>query len=67
MYSAETTIYPMLGVGAFFVLFWVGFAFGDLLGWACDALLILGFLLASIGAYLFARAEVLEAAVEDSE
>ena len=67
MYSTETTIYPLLGVGAFFVLFWVGFVLGDLLGWACNALLVLGFLLATIGSYLFARAEALKTGVEDSE
>ena len=67
MFAAETTAGPMLGVGAFIVLFWVGFVVGDALGWSCAGLLILGFLLATIGAYGFARAGGTRAAPESGE
>ena len=42
MSSNDRVLYPMLGVGAFFALFWTGFVLAYELGWACNAILVNG-------------------------
>jgi hypothetical protein len=44
MYSHNGTLYPMLGVGAFMSMFWVGVVVGYELGLGCAVLLIAGLL-----------------------
>lgn len=56
MYS-ENTFYPMLGVGAFFIMFWVGFVIGYELGFACNSMLINGFIFAAAGGYAVVKLE----------
>lgn len=60
MSSNERVLYPMLGVGAFFALFWVGFVVAYELGWACDAMLVNGLLLGCLGTYCIVRLERLD-------
>ncbi len=57
MVSGEKTLYPMLGVGAFFVMFWVGFVVGYELGLNCGLFLLNAFFFACSGAWLVARME----------
>ena len=40
-------MYPMLGVGAFFAMFWVGFVLGYEMGFTCAALLFNAFCFAT--------------------
>ena len=58
MHSNERVLYPMLGVGAFFVMFWVGFVVGYELGWTCNSMLLNAFMFGCLGAYFIARLEV---------
>ncbi len=48
MYTDNNTLYPMLGVGAFVTMFWVGVVAGYELGLSCASLLIMGLLSACI-------------------
>lgn len=48
MYTHNNTFYPMLGVGAFVTMFWVGVVAGYELGLSCASLLIMGLLSACI-------------------
>ena len=48
MYTNNNTLYPMLGVGAFVTMFWVGVVAGYELGLSCASLLITGLLSACI-------------------
>ncbi len=57
MYSNDAVIYPMLGVGAFFAMFWVGIVVSHELGLSCFAFLVNGLLFAALGAALVARLE----------
>lgn len=57
MSSNERVLYPMLGVGAFFGLFWTGFVIGYELGWACNAMLVNGLLFGCLGTYFTVRLE----------
>lgn len=57
MYGNDAVIYPMLGVGAFFALFWVGIVVSHELGLSCFAFLVNGLLFAALGAALVARLE----------
>lgn len=60
MHSSERVLYPMLGVGAFFIMFWVGFVVGYELGWTCNSILLNAFMFGCLGAYFIARLEVRE-------
>jgi hypothetical protein len=44
MYNSNTTLYPMLAVGAFMGMFWTGIAAGHALGVGCVTLFIMGLL-----------------------
>ena len=57
VYGNDAVIYPMLGVGAFFALFWVGIVVSHELGLSCFAFLVNGLLFAALGAALVARLE----------
>jgi hypothetical protein len=58
MYGSERTLYPMLGVGAFFVMFWVGFVVSYELGLACWMLVFNAFASACMGAWFVARLQI---------
>ncbi len=58
MTGSERTLYPMLGVGAFFVMFWVGFVVGYELGLNCWLFPLNAFLFACSGAWFVARLQV---------
>ncbi len=57
MYGNDRLIYPMLGVGAFFAMFWVGVIVSYELGLSCLAFFVNGVLFACLGASLVARLE----------
>lgn len=48
MHTYNGTLYPMLGVGAFMVMFWTGFVIGHELGLGCVSMLMTGLLCASV-------------------
>lgn len=48
---SESTLYPMMGVGVFYIMFWVGFVVGHNLGLACDGMLLTAFLFGGGGSY----------------
>ena len=50
MYS-EMTTFPMMGVGVFNVMFWIGFVVGHNIGLTCDAMLLNALLFGGIGSY----------------
>ena len=58
MTGNERTLYPMLGVGAFFVMFWVGFVVGYELGLNCWLFALNAFVFACSGAWFVARLQV---------
>ena len=49
--QSGSTMYPMMGVGVFYIMFWIGFVAAHNLGMACDAMLLTGFLFGSGGSY----------------
>lgn len=55
---SEQTLYPMLGVGAFFVMFWVGFVVGYEFGFPCNSMLINGLIFAVAGLYGVVKLEL---------
>lgn len=57
MAGGEKTLYPMLGVGAFFVMFWVGFLVGYELGLGCGLFLLNALFFAFSGTYFVVRLE----------
>ncbi len=57
MSSNDRVLYPMLGVGAFFALFWTGFVLAYELGWACNAILVNGLFFGCLGSYFIVRLE----------
>lgn len=57
MGSGEKTLYPMLGVGAFFVMFWVGFVVGHELGLSCGLFLLNALFFACSGTWFVVRLE----------
>ncbi len=61
MTSGGKTLYPMLGVGAFFVMFWVGFVVGYELGLSCGLFLLNAFFFACTGAWCVVRLEMADA------
>ena len=61
MTGGEKTLYPMLGVGAFFVMFWVGFVVGYELGLSCGLFLLNALLFACTGAWCVVKLEMADA------
>lgn len=61
MGGGEKTLYPMLGVGAFFVMFWVGFVVGYELGLSCGLLLLNALFFACSGTWFVVRLESADA------
>lgn len=61
MTGGERTLYPMLGVGAFFVMFWVGFVVGYELGLTCGLFLLNALFFACTGAWCVVRLELADA------
>lgn len=61
MTGGEKTLYPMLGVGAFFVMFWVGFVVGYELGLSCGLFLLNALAFACVGAWCVVRLELADA------
>ena len=57
MGAGERTLYPMLGVGAFFVMFWVGFVVGYELGLSCWLFLLNALFFACSGTWFVVRLE----------
>lgn len=53
----STVIYPMLGVGAFFGMFWVGFVVAYELGLPCSLILLNALTFACLGSYSVVRME----------
>ena len=49
--QSESTLYPMMGVGVFYIMFWVGFVVGHNIGLACGGMLLTGFLFGGGGSY----------------
>jgi hypothetical protein len=61
MTGGGKTLYPMLGVGAFFVMFWVGFVVGYELGLSCGLFLLNALAFACTGAWCVVRLELADA------
>lgn len=61
MGGSGRTLYPMLGVGAFFVMFWVGFVVGHELGLSCGLFLLNALLFACTGSWCVVRLEIADA------
>ena len=57
MGGGEKTLYPMLGVGAFFVMFWIGFVVGYELGLGCGLFLLNALLFACTGTWCVVKLE----------
>ncbi len=64
--GAGAMIYPMLGVGAFFGMFWIGFVTAYELGLGCTAMLLNGFLFGCAGSYFIVGMETRDVAVPRS-
>ena len=60
MYS-EGTMYPMMGVGVFNIMFWVGFVVGHNIGLTCDLMLLTALFFGGLGAWGVVRLESLAA------
>jgi hypothetical protein len=58
MIGGGKTLYPTLGVGAFFVMFWVGFVLGYELGLSCGLFLLNALAFACAGAWCVVRLEL---------
>ena len=56
MYS-ERSFFPMLGVGVFYIMFWIGFVVGHNIGFSCDAMLLSGLLFGGVGSYTVVKLE----------
>lgn len=56
MYS-ERTLFPMLGVGTFNIMFWVGFVVGHNLGLACGGMMLSALLFGALGSYAVVKLE----------
>ena len=48
---SDSTLLPMVGVGVFNVMFWIGFIVGYDIGLTCNAMLINGLLFGGLGSY----------------
>lgn len=55
--GSDKVLYPMLGVGAFFTMFWTGVVVGHELGMACLPLLMNGMLFGCAGTLLVVKLE----------
>ena len=53
----ETTTFPMMGVGVFNIMFWIGFVAGHNLGLACDGMLLAALFSGGLGSYAVTRLE----------
>jgi hypothetical protein len=51
------TTFPMMGVGVFNIMFWIGFVVGHNVGLACDAMLLNALLFGALGSYGVVRLE----------
>ena len=56
MYS-EKSMYPMMGVGVFNIMFWTGFVVAHNIGLTCDLMLLTAFLFGATGSYGVVRLE----------
>lgn len=56
MYS-ENSFFPMIGVGVFYIMFWIGFVVGHNIGLTCDAMLLNALLFGGIGSYAVVKLE----------
>ncbi len=56
MYS-EKSMFPMMGVGVFNIMFWTGFVVGHNIGLACSAMLLNALLFFSLGSYAVVKLE----------
>ena len=54
---SQTTLFPMMGVGVFNIMFWIGFVVGHDVGFACDGMLLTALLLGSLGCYAVVKLE----------
>lgn len=61
MTGSGKTLYPMLGVGAFFVMFWTGFVVGYELGLSCGWFLLNALFFGCAGCYFVVRLEAADA------
>lgn len=61
MTGSGKTLYPMLGVGAFFVMFWTGFVVGYELGLSCGLFLLNALFFGCAGCYFVVRLEAADA------
>ena len=52
---SEKTLSPMLGVGVFNIMFWIGFVVGYDIGLTCNAMLINALLFGGLGSYAVAN------------
>ncbi len=55
----ERSFFPMLGVGVFYIMFWIGFVVGHNFGLACDAILLTGLIFGAAGSYGIVKLESL--------
>lgn len=53
----DKSFFPMLGVGVFYIMFWIGFVVGHNIGFACDAMLLNGLFFGSVGSYALVKIE----------
>ena len=53
----DTTTFPMMGVGVFNIMFWVGFVAGHNVGLACDGMLLTALFSGGLGSYAVSRLE----------
>lgn len=49
--NSGKTLYPMMGVGAFNIMFWLGFIVGHDIGLSCWGMFFNAFLFGSLGTY----------------
>lgn len=56
MYS-DRSMFPMMGVGVFNIMFWVGFVVGHNIGLTCSLMLLNSLLFGSVGSYAVVRLE----------
>ena len=52
---SEKTLSPMIGVGVFNIMFWVGFVVGYDIGLTCNAMLLNALLFGGLGSYAVAN------------
>lgn len=59
MHSGKT-LSPMIGVGVFNIMFWIGFVVGYDIGLACNVMLLNALLFGSLGSYAVVKLERFE-------